>query len=195
MHAWEAIQKSIDYIEDNLAEPLEIETLAQVASLSVFYYQRLFTRLVKISVREYIKLRRLARAAHLLKDRKSRVIEVAFEVGFSSHAVFSRTFKTVYGLSPSLYQKAPIGLQNFDKPDLSLGYIVTEEGHPLISEGVVLEIQKKETSNQWFFMALLVIIHLNMEKCWVNEQESTLLMKFGVIFIKRLQISLAPIIA
>jgi len=80
MHAWEAIQKSIDYIEDNLAEPLEIETLAQVASLSVFYYQRLFTRLVKISVREYIKLRRLARAAHLLKDRKSRVIEVAFKV-------------------------------------------------------------------------------------------------------------------
>lgn len=38
MHAWEAIQKSIDYIEDNLTEPLEIETLAQVASLSVFYY-------------------------------------------------------------------------------------------------------------------------------------------------------------
>ncbi|MEW3525649.1 AraC family transcriptional regulator, partial [Enterococcus entomosocium] len=132
MHAWEAIQKSIDFIEDNLAESLEIETLAQVASLSVFYYQRLFTRLVKISVREYIKLRRLARAAVLLKDRKSRVIEVAFEVGFSSHAVFSRTFKTVYGLSPSLYQKAPIGLQNFDKPDLSLGYIVTEEGNPLI---------------------------------------------------------------
>ncbi len=29
-------QKSIDYIEDNLTEPLEIETLAQVASLSVF---------------------------------------------------------------------------------------------------------------------------------------------------------------
>lgn len=27
MHAWEAIQKSIDYIEDNLTEPLEIEIL------------------------------------------------------------------------------------------------------------------------------------------------------------------------
>ncbi|WP_368256447.1 helix-turn-helix domain-containing protein [Enterococcus innesii] len=155
MHAWEAIQKSIDYIEDNLAEPLEIEALAQVASLSVFYYQRLFTRLVKISVREYIKLRRLARAAHLLKDRKSRVIEVAFEVGFSSHAVFSRTFKTVYGLSPSLYQKAPIGLQNFDKPDLSLGYIVTEEGHPLISEGVVLEIQKKRNKQPMVFYGVI----------------------------------------
>ncbi|MBE8863562.1 helix-turn-helix transcriptional regulator, partial [Enterococcus faecium] len=73
-HAWEAIQKSIDYIEDNLTEPLEIETLAQVASLSVFYYQRLFTRLVKISVREYIKLRRLARGALLLKNQKKRVI-------------------------------------------------------------------------------------------------------------------------
>ena len=154
MHAWEAIQKSIDYIEDNLTEPLEIETLAQVASLSVFYYQRLFTRLVKLSVREYIKLRRLARGALLLKNQKKRVIDVAFEVGFSSHAVFSRTFKTVYRISPSLYQKKPIGLQNFDKPDLSLGYIVTEEGIPLISEGVVLEIQKKFGMN--FFKRLLI---------------------------------------
>ncbi len=164
MHAWEAIQKSIDYIEDNLTEPLEIETLAQVASLSVFYYQRLFTRLVKISVREYIKLRRLARGALLLKNQKKRVIDVAFEVGFSSHAVFSRTFKTVYRISPSLYQKKPIGLQNFDKPDLSLGYIVTEEGIPLISEGVVLEIQKKSNPHSLVFYGVLGYYPFNYGK-------------------------------
>ncbi len=70
MHAWEAIQKSIDYIEDNLAEPLEIETLAQVASLSVFYYQRLFTRLVKISVRGIYKTASAGQSRSFIKRQK-----------------------------------------------------------------------------------------------------------------------------
>lgn len=70
MHAWEAIQKTLDHIEANLAETIEIDELAKVAALSPFYYQRLFTRLVKSSVREYIKLRRLAVAATYLQEQQ-----------------------------------------------------------------------------------------------------------------------------
>lgn len=47
MHAWEAIQKSVDYIEDNLTEEIPIDKLAEIANLSPFYFQRLFSRLVK----------------------------------------------------------------------------------------------------------------------------------------------------
>ncbi|MFD1899629.1 AraC family transcriptional regulator [Enterococcus termitis] len=47
MHAWEAIQKSIDYIESNLTEEVSIEKLAEMAGLSPFYFQRLFSRLVQ----------------------------------------------------------------------------------------------------------------------------------------------------
>ena len=46
-------------------------------------------------------------------------------------------------------------MQNFDKPDLSLGYIVTEEGNPLISEGVVLEIQKKRNQQPLVFCGVV----------------------------------------
>ena len=60
MHAWEQIQVTIDYIENHIAEPLEIEELAKMAALSPFYYQRLFRRLVKKPPGEYIKLRRMA---------------------------------------------------------------------------------------------------------------------------------------
>ena len=42
MHAWESIQASVDYIEQHLNEDLKIETLANIASLSPFYFQRLF---------------------------------------------------------------------------------------------------------------------------------------------------------
>lgn len=47
MHAWEQIQETIDFIEDHLTEEIEIEKLAGMAALSPFYFQRLFSRLVK----------------------------------------------------------------------------------------------------------------------------------------------------
>jgi methylphosphotriester-DNA--protein-cysteine methyltransferase len=56
MHAWEAIQNSLNYIEDHLSENIKIETLANVAALSPYYFQRLFGRLVKKSANEYVRL-------------------------------------------------------------------------------------------------------------------------------------------
>lgn len=72
MHAWEAIQKTLDHIEEHVHEEIQIEALAEIASLSLFYYQRLFARLVKKPVREYIKLRRLALSCRGLHDKKNR---------------------------------------------------------------------------------------------------------------------------
>lgn len=46
MHAWDAIQRSVDYVEENIKEELSIEELAKVSYLSVYYFQKLFNRLV-----------------------------------------------------------------------------------------------------------------------------------------------------
>ncbi len=143
MYAWEAIQKTLNHIEEHLSEEIHIEELAETAVLSLFYYQRLFTRLVKTSVRDYIKLRRLAKSLPMLRDKENRIIDIAMESGFGSHVTFTRAFKETYGITPSQYREKPIGLQNFDKPDLSLGYIVVDEGVPLISDGLVLEMNRK----------------------------------------------------
>ncbi len=63
MHAWDSIQSTLQCIEDNLSKTIEIDNLAEVAHLSPFYYQRLFSRLVGKPVMEYAKLRRLAQAS------------------------------------------------------------------------------------------------------------------------------------
>ncbi|MDU6522693.1 MAG: AraC family transcriptional regulator, partial [Enterococcus sp.] len=60
MHAWEAIQHSVDYIEENIQTEMTIDELAKVSYLSVFYFQKLFSRLVGKTVKEYIKARRVA---------------------------------------------------------------------------------------------------------------------------------------
>jgi methylphosphotriester-DNA--protein-cysteine methyltransferase len=79
MHAWEAIQKTLNHIEEHLSEEIRIEELAEIAVLSLFYYQRLFTRLVKTSVRDYIKLRRLAKSLTMLRNKENCIIDIAME--------------------------------------------------------------------------------------------------------------------
>lgn len=143
MHAWEAIQKTLNHIEDHISEEIKIEELAEIAMLSLFYYQRLFAKLVKRPVREYIKLRRLARACDTLRDKNNRIIDVAIEYGFGSHETFTRAFKDTYGITPAQYRDKPVGLNNFDKPDLLLNYVILDEGVPLISDGLVLEMNRK----------------------------------------------------
>ena len=155
MHAWEAIQKTLDFIEEHIGENIKIEELAETASLSVFYYQRLFSRLVKKPVREYIKLRRLARSSDVLKNKRNRILDIALEYGFDSHETFTRAFKEAFGITPEQYRESPVGLNQFDKPDLLLGYTLIDKSVPLISDGLVLEINRRTLHEPLYFMGIL----------------------------------------
>ena len=154
MHAWESIQKSVDYIEENLGTDIQIEELAELASLSLFYFQRLFARLVKRPVREYIKLRRLACACERLEYTTERILDIALDYGFNSHVTFTKAFKDVYGITPSEYRIKPVSLNNFDKPNLSLNYVMIDEGVPLISEGIVLEYNHRTLDEPVHFLGV-----------------------------------------
>jgi AraC family transcriptional regulator len=95
------------------------------------------------SLREYIKLRRLARACDALRDKQNRILDVAMEYGFDSHETFTRAFKDAYAITPAQYRDKPVVLNNFDKPDLLLSYVMVDEGVPLINDGLVLEYNCK----------------------------------------------------
>ena len=144
MYAWESIQKTIDYIEGKLTEELTIEELADIAGLSPFYYQRLFSRLVNKSVCEYIKLRRLAQAVIDLKTKKTRILDTAVDYGFSSHASFTRAFKETYSMTPDEFRTSNVQLNQFIKPDLVLKYVMVDEDVPVITDGIVLEVTHKQ---------------------------------------------------
>lgn len=156
MHAWEQIQLTVDYIEEHLAEEIKIENLAQLASLSQFYYQRLFSRLVRKPVNEYIRLRRLARASEALLDKRNRILDIALDLGFSSHAVLTRTFKSAYGITPEEYRANPVRLNNFCKPQLLLNYTLVDENVPLITDGIVIEISRRHLASPQHFVGLTV---------------------------------------
>lgn len=104
MNYYERIQKSIDYIERNLENKININFAAQEAYMSVSNFYRMFFALTGYSVKEYIRLRRISLAATDLNNNNC-IIDIAIKYDFESGDSFSRAFKRVTGFLPSDYRK------------------------------------------------------------------------------------------
>ena len=82
------------------AEPLTLNTLAQVAGFSPFHFHRLFKAVTGETSSDTVVRLRLERAASLLRSSPSlSITAAAFDCGFQSVSVFSRTFKKHFGLN------------------------------------------------------------------------------------------------
>lgn len=152
MQAWEAIQKTLDYMEEHYEEALTIKQLSSIVHLSRFYYQRLFYRLTGYTVSEYLRSVRLKMAAGLLKADNGKIMDIAMQCGFSSHSTLTRAFRQCYGMSPAEYRaSSDIHLDHVIKPELRMQYTLVDEGVPLICDDMVLEIQRRvQKEPLWF---------------------------------------------
>lgn len=104
-----SFQRSIDYIEEHLAEELPIEEIARPMNISAFYYQRIFTMICGFSVGEYIRGRRLTNAGSELASTNDKIIDIALKYGYDTPEGFTRAFSKFHGSSPSAVRKgAPI---------------------------------------------------------------------------------------
>lgn len=113
------IQGLVDHIESHLAEEINVLGLAKSLKISPWHFQRLFKSLVGDSLGSYIRGRRLSRAAQLLRDSNSSIIDIALEVGFNSHEAFSRSFKTQYEVTPKEFRNSKALFSLREKPKLS----------------------------------------------------------------------------
>lgn len=98
------IQKSIDYIEKHLCDPIKLSELAKQSHFSEFHFHRLFHKVVGTSVMEYVRKRRLSEAAVELSETDEKITGIAFKYQFSSEESFSRAFKKLYSVSPRDYR-------------------------------------------------------------------------------------------
>ncbi|MDD7793417.1 helix-turn-helix domain-containing protein [Clostridium sp. 'White wine YQ'] len=98
------MQKSIDYIEENLKSELSANEIAQMAGFSLFHYYRLFQNEVGIPVMQYVLKRKLCNAIYEI-SLGNMMIEVALSYGFDTHSGFFRAFKREYDCSPTEYLK------------------------------------------------------------------------------------------
>lgn len=100
-----SFQRSIDYIEEHIAEPLEICDIAAQMNVSAFYYQKIFSILCGFSLGEYIRNRRLSLAGCELLAAEGKIIDIAMKYGYDSPEGFTRAFVKFHGVTPSAVRK------------------------------------------------------------------------------------------
>lgn len=94
----------LEYIRENLAEPLNLDQIAAKFYISKHYLCRIFKSATGFSVMEYIIYSRILKARHLLQSGVS--VQQAGELsGFSDNSHFIRTFGHLTGTSPGRYAK------------------------------------------------------------------------------------------
>ncbi|WP_295115433.1 helix-turn-helix domain-containing protein [Ruminococcus sp.] len=109
----EGFQASIQYIEQNLPEKLDIGEIAKKAALSPFYYQRIFSALCGMTVGEYIRARRMTLAAQELSCSDCKIIDIAMKYGYDSPDSFAKAFQHFHGITPSQAREAGANLRSF----------------------------------------------------------------------------------
>lgn len=134
MQGWiEGFQESIDFIEQNLTEELDIEAIAGKAVLSPFYYQRIFGALCGMTVGEYIRARRMTLAAQELNGKDVKVIDIAVKYGYDSPDSFSKAFQKFHGITPSQAKEPGAPLRSF----APLHIKITMEGGTMMDYRIV----------------------------------------------------------
>ncbi len=98
------INRAVDHVTRNLAEPLRLEEVARAACFSPYHFHRIFRGLMGETLAAFVRRLRLERSAYLLSHRKDAALtDIAHACGFSSSSDFSRSFRAHYGMPPSLF--------------------------------------------------------------------------------------------
>jgi AraC-like DNA-binding protein/quercetin dioxygenase-like cupin family protein len=94
----------IKYINNRICEEISIKEIADTFFISQSSLERSFKRALGITPLEFIKRKKIALAAKLLRDGKS-VLNAGLSVGYNDNSHFIKLFKKYYGITPNQYKK------------------------------------------------------------------------------------------
>ena len=100
-----AVQKVMNYVNLNVAEPLTLTSLAAMCFISPSYLSALFKQETGSTLIDYINTQRVNRAAQLLVQNNHTIAAVAEEVGILDVNYFTKIFKKTLGVTPTRYRR------------------------------------------------------------------------------------------
>jgi AraC family transcriptional regulator len=93
-----------DHIDLNFHQKLRLVELAKIAGLSPWHFIRRFKVTAGRTPHQYIIEKRICAAKHLLENTTASLVEIAYDVGFSSQAHFTVVFRDFVGTTPRAYR-------------------------------------------------------------------------------------------
>ena len=100
-----SFDKVLTYIDGNLDEKQNLDTLAAIANLSKFHFHKIMRAYLDETLGNYINRVRLESAIKLLRYSSQPIYEIAYQVGYETVSAFNKGFKKRYGVSPTTIRK------------------------------------------------------------------------------------------
>ena len=100
------LRKAIQFLEERVCEPVELDSVAREAGLSRPHFYKLFHQQVGITPNIYLNSLRMERAIERLTGTTEAVAAIGLDLGFSSQASFSRFFIANGVVPPSIYRRS-----------------------------------------------------------------------------------------
>lgn len=97
-------QSAIEYVQNNIQQPLNIKQIARHLEVSEYHLSRIFHHAYGVTLIHYISVMRIDMAKTMLQSTNEPIREVALRTGFSSAESFSHVFRKHIGMSPKQFR-------------------------------------------------------------------------------------------
>lgn len=98
-----------NFIDKHLDEELTLKELSDIAGLTPNYFSHIFKEMNGISLWDYITVKRIERAVHLIRTagRGTTMLDIALFCGFNNTVNFNKAFKKYKGITPGELRRCP----------------------------------------------------------------------------------------
>ncbi|MGC4152400.1 MAG: helix-turn-helix domain-containing protein [Propionicimonas sp.] len=105
------MNRAVDYLEDHLTGEIDPDEVSRIAVCPYSVFQRSFGPLAGMPLAEYLRRRRLSRAAGELQTTDRRVLDIAVRYGYESADAFTVAFKRMHGVTPKQARRTGVALK------------------------------------------------------------------------------------
>jgi AraC family transcriptional regulator len=101
---YESVKRAIAEMRRQIGQPLSLRSLAKIGFASPYHFTRTFRSVTGLPPLHFLSALRLDAARTLLLHTHSKVIDICYDVGYSSVGTFTSTFTGSFGVSPRQFR-------------------------------------------------------------------------------------------
>jgi AraC family transcriptional regulator len=102
---YESVERVITAMRGQLDQPMTLRKLARIGFASPYHFNRTFRQITGVPPLQFLYALRLEAAKRMLTGTQKKVIDICYDVGYSSVGTFTRRFADVLGVSPVRFRK------------------------------------------------------------------------------------------
>ena len=167
MESLRGFNEAMAYIEAHLMEEIDMEAVARKAGCTAYTFSTMFAYLAGFTLSEYVRRRRLTRAATMLRAPGAKVLDVALECGYQSPTAFSRAFAAQHGVTPSEAMREGAKLTSFP----AVSFQLTIKGAEKMEYSIVEKAAMRVIGRRWRVSTVGGENFKTIPEIWDNEMK------------------------